>query len=392
MKNVLLKPRFRWTHLHSFYSELIKYPPENYKIEMPTVINKPNITKFRSSKYRNHFYKEIFYNLWGIPYSFSKYIESSIKYDNYDLIFASQHIIKTEQPWVVDLEFSNALAGYIDLSFCKNVISKRLHSNQCKAILPLSNWAKETLYNSLDCKGIKDKIKVLRYTVSPKNSAKIKKEKSLIRILFIGSMNPSNMLSYEFKGLYETLDAFIKLQKEYDNIELVIRSHISPEIKEKVKIYSNIKILEKPLSKKELEELYQTSDIFPHSGFEVLNLSVLEAMSYGLPVIATSIYSTPELIKHMKNGILIDLPNPDLFYTKAKTPNDHTKSFVQSMRKLRPYMTDKLFKTMKLLIEDSSLRNKIGLEARSTIENGEYSIKNRNKLLKEIFDYATNSN
>jgi len=28
-------------------------------------------------------------------------------------------------------------------------------------------------------------------------------------------MNPGNLLSYEFKGLYETIDAFIELQKEF---------------------------------------------------------------------------------------------------------------------------------------------------------------------------------
>jgi len=197
------------------------------------------------------------------------------------------------------------------------------------------------------------------------------------------------MYNFEFKGIYETIDAFIDLQKQYDNIELIIRSVVSSEIREKIKKFSNIILLERPLSQTDLEELYKSSDIFPHSGFEVLNISILEAMSYGLPVIATSLYSTQELIKHMKNGILIDLPNSKEFYTKNNIPNHFSKSYLNSVRKLRPYMTAKLKENMKLLIEDSTLRNKIGKEASLTIEEGEFSMKHRKNLLKEIFDFAT---
>ncbi len=388
MRTVLLKPRFKWTRLHSLYNELIKNPPENYKIETVKEIKKSNITKLRSSKYRNYLYKTLFYHLGELPYILSQLTQSSVNYEKYNMIFASQHVIKTEQPWVVDLEFANALNGYLTLSLSKHIVSKRLNSKSCKAILPWSNWAENTLRNSLDCKGFQDKIKVMRYTVTPKKFVTKKKDLTT-KILFLGSGNPSNILSFEFKGLYETVDAFIDLQKKYDNLELIIRSMVPFEIKEKTKEYSNIKILDQRLSEIELENLYRSADIFPHAGFEVLNLSVLEAMSYGLPVIVTSLYSTTELIKNMKNGLLIDFPNPNLFYSKNGTPNDHSKSFENAMRKLRPYMTDRLKENMKLLIEDSSLRNKISREAALTIEKGEFSIENRNKLLKEIFDYAT---
>jgi len=387
MKTVLLKPRFRWTKLHSLYDDLIKEPPENYKIEkLPT--KKSNLKKIGINKSSNYFQKKLFHYFGAIPFTISKTIESSVKYQNYDLIFAAQHIIKTEQPWIVDFEFANALAGYLDLSLCKNIISKRLKSPSCKAILPWSNWAKETLRSSINCKDFEDKLRVVRYTVNPKVRIQKKENKSKIRILFVGTTNPSNMNNFEFKGIYETMDAFIDLQKQFDNIELIIRSVVSWDIREKAKKFSNIKILEQSLSKNDLEKLYQSSDIFPHPGFEVLNLSILEAMSYGLPVITTSLYSTPELIEHMKNGILINPPNPDIFYTKNKVPDVYSKSYVYSMRKLRPYMKEKLKETLKILIEDSSLREKMSREAASTIENGEFSNRNRNSILKEVFDEA----
>lgn len=388
MKTVLLKPRFRWTRLHSLYNELIKNPPENYRITTINGVQKFYFRKLSGHKYYHYYYLTLLYYFAPIPFIFSKLSESSIKYDS-DIIFASQHVIKTEQPWVVDLEFSDALAGYVDLFLCKNIISKRLKSQSCKAILPWSDWAADTLRKSFDCRDFNDKIRVVRFTVTPKKRSRPTKKKSLTRILFVGSSNPANMYNFVPKGLHETMDAFIDLQKNYDGLELIIRSAVPPVIKEKARKFSNIKILEKPLTATEFEELYRSSDIFPHAGYESLNLSILEAMSYGLPVIATSLYQIPELIKHMKNGILIDLPNLESFYTKNKTPNHFSKSYHYSMKKTRPYLTEKLKEFMKLLIEDSSLRQKIGNEAALTIEKGEFSLQRKNDLLKEIFDSAT---
>lgn len=388
MKTILLKPRFEGMPLHSLYRELVKYPPENYNVVASSDFQKHYLAKI-ASKHHNYYYKHLLYYFGSLPYVLTQLTQRTEKYSSYDLIYASQHVISTKKPWMVDLEYSNALGGYFDLTMSRNIISKKLKEKSCRAILPWSNWAYETLRNSINCKGFEDKIRVIRYTVTPKNITNLRKDKSSIRILFVGSINPANVNSFEFKGLYEILAAFIDLQKKYDDLELIIRSAVSPEIKEKAKKYSSIRIIENPLSNEELEKLYLTSDIFAHSGFEVLNLSILEAMSYGIPVIATSLYNTPELIKHMHNSILIDLPNPKLFYTKYGTPSDFSKSFLNSMIKLRPYMTQKLVEFMKLLIEDSSLRRKIGKEAYNTIEGGEFSIKNRNKLLKEIFDDAT---
>ena len=388
MKTVFLKPRFKGLRLHSLYEELVKHPPDDYSIIVSKNYQKSPYTKV-TSKHHNYLYKQLIYNFGSLPYIISQLRESSIPYENYDLIFASQHVLNSKKPWLTDLEFSNALTGYCNLTLCKNVISKKLNSKSCKAILPWSKWAENTLLKALDCKNFENKINVVRYTVSPKTKPRSIKKDEKIRILFMGSNNPANIHSFEFKGLYETIDAFIELQRKYDNLELVVRSIVPSDIKKKVKKFSNIKIIEESLSERDLEKLYQSSDIFPHSGFEVMNLSVLEAMSYGIPVIATSLYNTPEAIQHMKNGILIELPNPRLFYTKHDTPNDFSKSFLNHMRALRPYMREKLVKYMALIIGDSALRHKIGREAELTIREGEFSLKKRNSLLKTIFDEAT---
>ena len=153
--------------------------------------------------------------------------------------------------------------------------------------------------------------------------------------------------------------------------------------------YPNIKIIDSPLSSSQLEELYRSADIFPHIGYEALNLSTLEAMSYGIPVIATNLYNIPEAITHMKNGMLIDLPDSKSLYTKNGCPNEYSNPPIQIIKKFRSSVIEKTKDCMRMLIEDSSLRHNIEKEASETIKSGEFSIQHRNYLLKEIFDEAT---
>ena len=386
MKKVFLKPRFKGMRLHSLYNYLISNPPSDYEIVSLPVTNNHSFTRL-TSKHRNYFYKQCMYYFGSFPYILKQILESTKDIQSYDLIYSSQHVLSTEKNWIVDLEYANALSGYLDLKLSKNIISKKLSSKNCKYIMPWSDWSLKTLKNSFDCRNFSEKIKVVRYTVPPKKNIENRKD-SKLKILFLGSINPANIASFEFKGIYETIEAFLELQNNYENIELIIRSVIPVELRMKLENNKDVKIFEKPLSNEELEKLFLTSDIFTHSGFEVLNLSVLEAMSYGLPVIATSLYNTPELIKNMKNGLLIELPNPKLFYTKNGTPNDYSKQFLTEMRKLRPFMKDKLVESLKFLIENEKLRKEIGRQARLTIEKGEFSITRRNELLREIFEEA----
>lgn len=384
MKTIYLKPRFPGIKLHSLYNQLINNPPSGYRIISPKNNFNHSFTKL-ASKHRNYYYKQFLYSFGSFPYILKQITQTIKEYEKADLIFASQHVITAKKNWIVDLEYSNALAGYFDLTFSKNIISKKLSSQNCKYILPWSDWSLETLKKSFDARKWSEKIKVVRYTVPPKKNIENKKRNG-IKILFVGSTNPANIDSFEFKGVYEIIEAFLEIQDNYDDVQLIIRSVLPENIKKQLQNNNKITILEKPLSNEELEKLYLTSDIFPHSGFEVLNLSVLEAMSYGLPVIATSLYSTPELIENMKNGLLIELPNPKLFYLKNGTPNDHSKQFLIEMRKLRSYMKDRLVESLKLLIENEKIRKEIGLKARLTIEKGEFSITKRNELLREIFE------
>ena len=110
---MVLKTRFKGGTLHGLYNEIINNPPIDYKIIVPQEIEKSilgNIT----FQVNSNFYKKILYQFGALPY-LSTQLRKKIDYDNCDLIFSAQHIIKTKKPWIVDLEFVNAIAGYCNI-------------------------------------------------------------------------------------------------------------------------------------------------------------------------------------------------------------------------------------------------------------------------------------
>jgi glycosyltransferase involved in cell wall biosynthesis len=90
----------------------------------------------------------------------------------------------------------------------------------------------------------------------------------------------------------------------------------------------------------DISEMYKQFDVFALSSHnEGHSLVILEAMSFGLPIVATRISSIPETIEHKVNGLLVNHQDPE----------DLAKALIK-------------------LITDKNLRNKLGAEAKKTSE------------------------
>jgi len=97
---------------------------------------------------------------------------------------------------------------------------------------------------------------------------------------------------------------------------------------------------------------YRRADIYViPTRYDTPGMSILEAMSAGLPVITTGITSIPEFVSHGKNGFLIDVKNYDL------RSDDY---FEYAVEQMTCYLTT--------LIRDSSLRRDMGLESTKRME------------------------
>jgi len=400
MKSVFLKGRSQGGIPHSLYDGLLRNPPEGYRVfaeksgdamgpqKIVYTNNQTLFDSFNRALLRSSLTRDVWREARTLFYVGLKSFQSLHQGNEpaADLTYASQQFVAGNRPWIVDFEFANALVDYGDIRLCRRYVKKALASKFCKKIMPWSDWSKRTLLRSLDCSTFKDKIKTVHFGITPKKFVK-KKENDKIRLLFVGSTNHLNYMNFEWKGGIEVVEALPQLSKKYD-VELIIRSWVPPEIAAKCAKNPNIKLISYTLSKEELSNLYASSDIFMFPSYLNLGMVILEAMSYELPIIAPNIFDVPEAVKDMETGILLESPRL-LFYTWNGGPNHHKPQLLVGVRRVRNCRISQVVEKTSILIEDGTLRRRIGLNARNLVEKGEFSLVNRNQKLKQIFDEST---
>jgi glycosyltransferase involved in cell wall biosynthesis len=140
--------------------------------------------------------------------------------------------------------------------------------------------------------------------------------------------------------------------------------------------------------------MYAEADIFIFPG-HLTPLSIFEAMSYELPVIATDVYATSEIVEQGRTGFLIRSADHVPYYVERYLPtgpgDSVNRQFRRAVEKLDPEMVRDLVARTAVLIEDQHLRARMGKAARWQVEHGKFSMALRQERLKRIFDEATDS-
>ena len=155
------------------------------------------------------------------------------------------------------------------------------------------------------------KIAIVNNGIS-KHKIKIKKKKNFISFVFLANLTES-------KGIKELLDSITHLNKKTKLIKFnfnIIGDFTNTFSREDKKsflklnhIYNNVKFFGFQKGKKKFEIL-ANSDIMIYPTYDdCFPLCILEALSYGLPVISTNVGAIPDIIKHNINGIIINKIN-----------------------------------------------------------------------------------
>ncbi len=313
---------------------------------------------------------------------------------NGDIVHSTRGIIQIFQkkPWIIDCECGSVFTSFnwkaMKNPIVRKIIMHALKSKNCKKILPQSNAAKEDLRKKIGNKNfekIKHKVEVLYLAMRPNKEKKIKRKDKKIILSFVG------IHGFYGKGTHDLLKTYEKLTKKYNNLELKMKCDEFPEKYKKYKKLPGLKVFTKYLPKKELfKKLYLESDVFvlptmkDHYG-----VVLLEAMSAGLPLIGTNSFTLPELIKDGKNGFLIKTR-----YSWEMYPDNYTQEKIkEDFEQKHPKIINQLIEKISILIENKKLREKMGKESRKMIEdeNGQFSIKKRNRQLKKIYEECLNS-
>lgn len=145
----------------------------------------------------------------------------------------------------------------------------------------------------------------------------------------INNVDISNEINLTFlgrvdkrKGIYDLLEATKKVIDIYNNIKLNIAGDGEiEELKELVKnsnLIKNVDILGW-INNKEKEELLRKTYLYILPSYnEGMPMSILEAMSYGIPVISTYVGGIPSVIVNDLNGILIEAGDIDALASSIK--------------------------------------------------------------------------
>lgn len=375
--------------MHSLYNEMINYPPGGYEFISEQVSWDKRSKSISNTDFIYSFQKNVLSK--PMPVNLAKaYLDRFKKIPtDVDLTYSSGHLVFREEPWIVDLEFVTHLTGYSYRHFkrYRRTVEKVLKSENCKKIMPWTDAGKKTILLTIKDEEIQDKVETVHLAVHKKNFTKQYAEDK-IKLLFVGSANIPK--DFDIKGGKEVLEAFSKLNENYDNLELVIRSYVPPQMEEKYKKVTNIKVIDNIVPWAELEAEFKSADIFLFPSHNTPGLAILDAMSYELPVITTDVWANPELVGDGETGFVIKKSDKIQYYTENFIPNWSAPKSLKVIKRITDHnVVKELVEKAGILIEDESLRKKMGKAGRQEIETGKFSIEERNEKLKNVFDEAT---
>jgi glycosyltransferase involved in cell wall biosynthesis len=307
----------------------------------------------------------------------------------HDMLYSSGHVVWRNEPWVVDLEMASHLAGYRTSHLMRyaQILRSRLESENCRGILVWTDAARESLLRSLKAKDLESKIWVVRLAV-PSRRALRKTQSRLKKVLFVGSANfPAD---FHNKGGKEVLRAFEKVSGERDDVEFIMRSVIPPEFCEASKRVRNLTLIQEPIPWNRMEELFASADIFVFPSHQTPGMVFLDAMSYGLPIVTTDVWANREMILDGVNGILVDPPEEIRYEDEFRNP-------LWGERGIAGMISNTTFESVAVqtadainrLLDDDTLRKRMGEAGREMTAEGLFSVKKRNDSLARFLDMAT---
>lgn len=303
----------------------------------------------------------------------------------HQVTYALDHLVLKKGPWFLEMSFElpAVLAGSErQLRLCRNLIGQTIKSKYCKGIAFQVREGREAFLSTFG-EDLREKTAIIQRCAFPKYFPKPASKS--ITLLFVNSSNTTNTDSFFIKGGPEVISTYRVLRKTHENLRLVVRSAMPSSYREILANMPGVTVLDKTQPLSVMSEVWKSADIFIHPHHGNMSDSIVEAMSYGLPVITTDVWATSELVTNMKHGILVHDENA------ARHTTNHilhiTNKYVRTIRsQSRPEMVSELVEAVERILSDEGLRRQLGDTAKQEVERGQLSLAHRNFELKRFLD------
>lgn len=301
-----------------------------------------------------------------------------------DLTYSDSPLIFRREPWVVGVEVVTQFSGYslCHLQRYRGIVERALESPYCRAIVCWSEAARRSVLERLNPgERLAQKLHAVYPAGLPKDFVKPPVGNGApVRLLLVSSLVTPG--GFELKGGREALEAFRALRQRYPHLELIVRCDLDEKTAEQYRGLPRLRLVREPVPRRALEEFYEQADIFWYPAHSLSSVVVLEAMSYGLPVVTTDYYDNAEFIEDGRTGMVVP-------HLRHVPPWDTSPEEVRAALPVpEPSFIDALVRKTAALIENPELRRRLGQAAREEVERGKFSLEHKNRQLKAIFDGA----
>jgi glycosyltransferase involved in cell wall biosynthesis len=302
-----------------------------------------------------------------------------------------------QDPWVIEIEDPTTLFYPIiqnghthDLRIRESpyfpIVKTLLEADSCKGIVTHMKSTARMVATLFDSETIRQKISYTPLGVRLPHRWQTHEEEDTINLVFINSwcQVPEN---FYVRGGLDILEAFAILHERYPQLRLTLRTSLPQLDHHYHRIIEQgwVRVINRFLEPGEMDALLADSHIFLLPAARVHIVSLLQAMSYGLAVVASDGWGIEEYIDHERNGLVVQGR-----YGKASWEDSETgilREDYDFMWTSDPEVVEGIVTAVSRLVEDRELRKSLGCTARQDVAT-KYTLERWNGALKEIFDRA----
>ncbi len=309
-----------------------------------------------------------------------------------------------QNPWVIEIEDPTTLfypliqnGNTANMPVRESpyfpIIKALLESEQCKGILTHMRSTAEMVPTLFGSEIIR--AKVIHQPLGVKLPRRYQRHEPMpdsepIDLLFINSwcQAPGN---FYLRGGLDILEAFDILRVRYPQLRLTLRTNFPETMDARYhRIIESgwVRVIDRFLPTEEMADLHADSHIFLLPAARVHIVSLLQAMSYGLPVVASDGWGFDEYIEDGRNGLVVRGRYGKVSWADYET--GFLRENYAPTATADPDIVEGLVIAISRLVEDRELRASLGREARSDVEK-KYNLAQWNQGLRSALDKARGS-